>query len=146
MFTHERTSLGMVNFNLSATVTSGGRDHVIYSKPLEVDVVDGYAISPPEKPLILLAGGDAAWLGSIWRDPEFRRSVKVSALGLPTGVQCKEAELAGDQTDYDLQCASAEDVPPGEYEVEIRAESMLSDEGTTPYILDPVKAQLTIRQ
>ena len=146
MFTHERTSLGMVNFNLAATVTSGGRDQIIYSKPLEVDVVDGYKLSSPEQRLILSAGGDGTWLGSIWRDPEFRRSVKVSALDLPTGVQCKEAELAGDQTDYELQCASAEDVAPGDYEVEIRAESMLSDEGTTPYILDPVKAQLTIRQ
>ncbi len=145
MFTHERTSLGMVNFNLSATVSADGREHFIYSKPLEVDVVDGYKLMSPEAPLVLGAGTEGAWMGSIWRDPEFGRTVKVSAVDLPTGVQCQEAELPAGQTGYELHCESAPDAAKGEYEVEIRAESMLSDEGTTRYLVDPVKARLTLQ-
>ena len=145
MFTHERTSLGMVNFNLSATVSAGGREFVIFSKPLEVDVVDGYKLMSPEAPLVLNPGTAEAWMGSIWRDPEFRRTVKVSAVDLPTGVQCQEAEVPSDQTGYELKCESAADVAAGDYEVEIHAESMLSDEGTTRYLVDPVKATLTVQ-
>lgn len=145
MFTHERTSLGMVNFNLSATVNAQGREHVVYSQPLEVDVVDGYKLSSPEAPLVLGTGTSATWTGSIWRDPEFRRTVKVSAVDLPTGVQCQEAELSGDQTAYELRCKSAGEVDQGDFEVEIRAESMLSDEGTTRYLVDPVMAKLSVQ-
>ena len=145
MFTHERTSLGMVNFNLSATVSSGGREHVIFTKALEVDVVDGYKLMSPEDPLVLNPGTAGAWMGSIWRDPEFRRTVMVSAIGLPNGVHCQEVEVPSDQTGYELRCRSTGDVATGEYEVELRAESMLSDEGTTRYLVDPVKARLTVQ-
>ena len=146
MFTHERTSLGMVNFNLSAVVTGGGRDHQLFSKSLEVDVVDGYTLAAPTEPLVLEAGSERRWEGKIWRDSEFRRTVDVSALGLPSGVKCKPAELKDEQVRYELVCTAGPDAPEGDFEIEIKAESVLSDEGTTPYIADPAKAVLTIRR
>ncbi len=146
IFTHERTSLGMVNFNLAAEISLDGRDETIYSQPLEIDVVDGYTLASPESQLVLGVGSAGRWEGSIWRDPEFRRTVKVSAVGLPSGVQCAEAELAEDQTHYALQCNAESGAPEGQYEVEIRAESMLSDEGTTRYLAEPAKATLAIRR
>lgn len=144
MFTHERSSLGMVNFNLRATVTVDGRDMTILSKPLEVEVVDGYGLEAPESTLAIGAGSEALWTGSIWREPEFRRTVTVSALGLPAGLECTKAELGSEETRYELHCSASSDVPVGEHDVEIRAESMLSDEGTTPYIVDPVDASLVV--
>ena len=146
MFTHERTSLGMVNFNLSATVSADGRETTIYSKALEIDVVDGYGLESPEAPLVIEAGSEASWTGSIWREPEFVRTVTVSAVGLPVGLECQDAELASEKTGFELRCAARPDAPLGEHEVEIRAESMLSDEGTTRYIVDPVKTTLTVRR
>ena len=143
MFTHERTSLGMVNFNLSAQVKVGDREETVISQPLEIDVVEGYKLAEPPTALSLASGGEGLWHGSIWRDAEFRRAVTVSATDLPSGVRCESAELHEDQTAYELRCEAA-DAPLGEYEVEIRAESVLSDEGTTPYVVDPVKAKLTI--
>lgn len=145
MFTHERTSLGMVNFNLSATVSADGRETTIYSKALEIDVVDGYGLEPPGAPLTIEAGSEGIWTGAIWREPEFRRTVTVSAVGLPGGLECESAELAGEQTGFELRCTAAPSVPSGEHEVEIKAESMLSDEGTTRYIVDPVTTTLTVR-
>ena len=146
IFTHERTSLGMVNFNLSATVSADGRESIVQSKPLEVDVVDGYGLETPGHSLVIGADSEGSWNGSIWREPEFRRTVTVSAVGLPSGLQCEAAELAADQTSYELRCTASPDAPAGEHEVEIRAESMLSDEGTTPYLVDPVKAMLVIER
>lgn len=145
MFTHERTSLGMVNYNLSTTVSADGREFVVYSKPLEVDIVDGYGLMPLSTGLEMQSGAAGDWEGEIWRDPEFKRTVSVTAVGLPAGVQCEQEEVAGDATGYRLQCETGADVAPGEYEVEIRAESMLSDEGTTRYLVEPVTAKLTIR-
>ncbi len=144
MFTHERSSLGMANLNITATVTSGGRDEQIISKPLEIDVVDGYALSSPEEPLDIQAGSKTTWKGSLWRDPLFQRSINVSVVGLPLGVSCQSAELASPTTDYALECEATDKAPEGEHEVEIRAESVLSDEGTTPYIVDPAKAIVRI--
>ena len=145
MFTHERTSLGMVNYNLTMTVSAGGRDHLLYSKPLEVDVVDGYGLMPAGRGLELRAGDFGIWEGAIWRDPEFKRTVTVTAVGLPAGMQCEPAEVASGATGYELKCEAGADAAAGEYDVEIRAESMLSDEGTTRYLVDPVAARLSIR-
>ena len=146
MFTHERTSLGMVNFNLAATVKFGDSERTVVSKPLEVDVVDGYMLTPPADELVVQQAGESSWEGSIWRDDEFRRAVTVSAIGLPAGVECEAAELIDAQTAYTLQCKAAADAPEGAHDIEIRAESVLSDEGTTPYVVDPVKTQVTIRR
>ena len=144
MFTHERSSLGIVNFNLSGTVSSGGKDHTILSRSLEVDVVDGYGLEPPAGPLGIAAGTRGSWTGSIWRDPLFQRTVRVSVIGLPAGVQCQEAEVASDETSYELECEATGNAAAGNYDVEVRAESMLSDEGTTRYIVDPVEAKVTV--
>lgn len=146
IFTHERTSLGMVNFNLTATIVAGGREHTVISQPLEVDVVDGYTLDTPPKDLELAAGGQGRWQGAIWRDPDFRREVTVSAIGLPSDVTCEEVVLADDQTGYELACSAGAKAPEGSHEVEIRAESVLSDEGTTPYIAEPAKASVVIRR
>lgn len=144
MFTHERSSLGMVDFNLTSTIIANGREMTIVSQPLEIDVVDGYGLEDPEGPLVIAAGGDAQWTGSIWREAEFRRTVTVSVLGLPKGLECQPVELGDGRTEFELPCSAAADVPRGSHDVEIRAESVLSDEGTTPYIVDPVKATLRI--
>ena len=144
IFTHERTSSGMVNFNLSTTVTAGGREHVLYSKPLEIEVADGYGLRPAGAPLQLIPGSPTAWRGEIWRDPEFGRTVTVTAVGLPVGVQCEKAQLQGRETSYELSCRAAADADRGDFEVEIRAESVLSDEGTTKYLVEPVQARLSV--
>ncbi|MCY4536460.1 MAG: hypothetical protein OXB91_13920, partial [Bryobacterales bacterium] len=146
MFTHERTSLGMVNFNLSATVQVGGHKQTVLSKPLEVDVVDGYGLMPPKAGFSLQQANESLWQGSIWRAAEFRRAVTVSAIGLPSGVECEAAELLETQSAWSLRCKAADDAPEGDHEVELRAESILSDEGTTPYVVEPVKATVTIRR
>lgn len=146
IFTHERTSLGMVNFNLTATIVAGEREHTVISQPLEVDVVDGYTLDAPAMDLELAAGGQGRWQGAIWRDPDFRREVTVSATGLPSDVSCEAAVLADDETGYELACSAGAKAPEGSHEVEIRAESVLSDEGTTPYIAEPANASLVIRR
>lgn len=146
IFTHERTSLGMVNFNLTATIVAGEREHTVISRPLEVDVVDGYTLDAPTKDLELAAGGQGRWQGAIWRDPDFRREVTVSAIGLPSDVSCEAAVLADDEIGYELACSAGAKAPEGSHEVEIRAESVLSDEGTTPYIAEPAQASLVIRR
>lgn len=144
LFTHERSSLGKMNFNLSSTVSFGGRDWKLLSEPLEIEVVDGYGLNAAGPPLAIAQGGDAVWRGSIWREPEFRRTVKVSAIGLPPEVECQEDRLDGESTDFALQCTAGSGAPAGEHVAEIRVESVLSDEGTTKYIVDPVKSTVSV--
>ena len=146
LFTHERTSLGKVDLNLTATVEVDGRKETLVSQPLEIDVVDGYTLAAPERSLVLGTDRESLWEGSIWRDPEFQRTVTVSAVGLPLGVACEQAELAAGQTRYALPCTAGANAPEGEHEIEIRAESVLSDEGTTPYVAEPAKTTLVIER
>ena len=107
-------------------------------------MVDGFGLKPPENKLKIVAGQSGVWTGSIWRDPEFRQTVNVRAENLPVDVKCNEAELADAASRYELKCTAAEGVPAGEYEVEIQAESILSDEATTPYVAEAAKTRLTI--
>ncbi len=144
IFAHERTSLGTVDFNLRASVKRGDRELPVLSKPLEIEIVEGYGITPPEAMLELAAGDSGTWTGSIWREGRFRRTVTVTAIGLPSGLACEAAELVGDETDFELRCSASLTAPVGAHEVEIKAESVLSDEGTTPYPADPAKARVTI--
>ena len=143
IFPHERTGLGTMDFNLAAQVRAGGRTRTVYSAPLELEVVDGYGLKPASA-LKIAAGGSQTWSGSIWRDREFRQTVRVRAENLPVGVECEPAELVADAADYRLQCAASADVAAGEYAVAIQAESILSDEATTPYTADPAQTTLTV--
>ncbi len=143
IFPHERTGLGKMDFNLAAQVRVGGRTRTVYSAPLELEVVDGYGLRPAPA-LRIAAGGSETWSGSIWRDPEFRQTVRVRAENLPVGVECEPAELVADAADYRLRCAASTDVAAGEYEVAMQAESILSDEATTPYTVDPAETTLTV--
>ena len=144
MFPHERTDLGTTDFNLGVAVRSQGRTRTVYSEPLEIEVVDGFGLEAPENQLSIASGKSAVWTGSIWRDPEFRQTVKVRAENLPVDVKCDGAELADEATRYELKCTVAEGVPAGEYDVKIQAESILSDEATTPYVAEAAKTKLTI--
>ncbi len=143
IFPHERTGLGKMDFNLAAQVRAGERIHTVYSAPLEIEVVDGYGLKPAPA-LKIEAGGSETWSGSIWRDPEFRQTVRVRAENLPVGVECEQSELVADAAEYRLRCAASADIAAGEYEVAIQAESILSDEATTPYTADPAKTKLTV--
>ncbi len=146
IFVHERTALGMVNFHLTSTVSASGRDWMLVSKPLEIEVVDGYGLAGAEPGFGIDTGSEAIWRGSIWRDREFQRTVTITVVGLPPAVVCEEARLGGNDTDFELRCTAAGNAPTGEHDVEIRAESVLSDEGTTKYLADPITTTLSIRR
>ena len=144
IFAHERTSLGTVNLSLRAGVEGAGRKEEIISRPLVVEIVEGYGISPLEAPLKISAGGEATLEGTIWRDDRFRRTVSVSAVGLPPEIRCEASDLVNDQVGFELHCSADPDAPVGMHEIEVKAESVLSDEGTTPYPAEPAKARLAI--
>ncbi len=144
MFAHERTELGPADFNFEATIRDGDRTRIIYSQPLEIEVVDGYSVGSPEVELTLSQGGLGQWAGSLQRDPEFTQPVTVKAENLPLGVRCETVQVPPAQTDYAIPCEADPTAPPGEYEVEIQASSKLSDEETTPYNVQPGSAKLVI--
>ncbi|MDE0102207.1 MAG: PPC domain-containing protein [Bryobacterales bacterium] len=146
IFSHERTSLGTMNLNLRASLRIADREQQLISRPLEVEVVEGYGINPLQQGLELAQGGDGTWRGSIWREDVFRRTVSVSATGLPAGIRCETTELEGEQTEFELACSASTDAPIGEHDVDVKAESVLSDEGTTPYPADPANGRITVRR
>ena len=129
----------MTQFSLTATIRSAGRTRTIYSQPIEIDVVDGYSMEPPENELILSQGGSGEWAGSIRRDAEFTQPVTVKTENLPIGVSCEEASVGTERSTYEIRCQAAPTTAAGEYEVEILASSKLSDEETTP--LQPAPGQ-----
>ena len=146
IFAHERTPPGLTQFSLTATIRSAGRTRTIYSQPIEIDVVDGYSMEPPENELILPQGGSGEWAGSIRRDAEFTQPVTVKAENLPIGVSCEEASVGTERSTYEIRCQAAPTTAAGEYEVEILASSKLSDEETTPYNLPPASVKLLVKE
>ena len=146
IFAHERTPPGPTEFSLTATIRSGDRTRTIYTQPIEIDVVDGYSLEPPENELTLFQGGSGVWAGSVRRDAEFTQPVTVKAENLPLGVRCEEAQVGTERTAYVIRCQAAPTTPAGEYEVEILASSKLSDEETTPYNLPPASVKLVVKE
>lgn len=146
IFAHERTPPGPTEFSLTATIRSGDRTRTIHTQPIEIDVVDGYSLEPPENELTLSQGGSGEWAGSVRRDAEFAQPVTVKAENLPLGVSCEEARVGTERTAYVIRCQAAPTAPAGEYEVEILASSKLSDEETTPYNLSPASVKLVVKE
>ena len=70
--------------------------------------------------------------------------VTVKVENLPLGIECAEATLTPGASRYALDCKAEMSVQPGEYEVDLLATSQLSDEGTTPYDLEPLTAKLVV--
>ena len=146
IFAHERTPPGPTEFSLTATIRSGDRTRTIYTQPIEIDVVDGYSLEPPENELTLSQGGSGEWAGSVRRDAEFTQPVTVKAENLPLGVRCDEASVGTGRTTYEIRCQASPAAAAGNYEVEILASSKLSDEETTPYNLPPARVKLTVKE
>ena len=144
LFAHERTGLGPSDFQLQAEVSVGGRTTTVYSQPMVIDVVPGYSIDAPAEPIRISAGTDLELSGDLMRDPEFPHPVTVKVENLPLGVECAEATLNPGDARYALDCKAEMSAQPGEYEVDLLATSQLSDEGTTPYDLEPMTAKLIV--
>ncbi len=144
LFAHERTGLGPSDFQFQAEVSDGGRTTTVYSQPMVIDVVPGYSIDPPAEPIRISAGRDLKLSGDLRRDPEFPHPVTVRVENLPLGVECAEATLTPGDARYALDCKAEMSAQPGEYEVDLLATSQLSDEGTTPYDLEPLTAKLVV--
>ncbi len=144
LFAHERTSLGPTYLQLQAEVIDDGKRYTVFSQPMIIDVVPGYSIDAPETPVRISAGTDAKIAGEMMRDAEFPHTVTVKAENLPLGVECAETHLTPGATRYSLNCKAGMSAQPGEYDVDLLATSQFSDEGTTPYDLEPLTAKLVV--
>ena len=146
LFAHERTGLGPSDFQFQAEVSDGGRTTTVYSQPMVIDVVPGYSIEAPPEPIRISAGAGSALSGELMRDPEFPHPVTVKVENLPLGVECAESTLNPGDARYSLDCKAEPSAEPGAYEVDLLATSQLSEEGTTPYDLEPLTAKLVIER
>ena len=130
---------------LAAQIRSNGGMQQIVSPAITVDVVQGYDVGAPEKPVAVTSNRPFAIGGSFHREPNFDSEVIVEAENLPLGVECATAAIAGNPSDYTLDCQAGE-VAGGEYKISITPKSVLASRGkeAVPYNVTPVDATLVV--
>ncbi len=131
---------------LNSEIRHAGVKHSIYAPPITVDIVQGYRIESPDKPVTIQAGQEFTLNGSFEREPEFDSEVIVEAANLPIGVSCASQKINGTPSQYTLDCEAEISVEPGEYAVEITPRSVLAgrDKEAVPYNIPPVEAVIVV--
>ena len=131
---------------LETNVRHDGVDHTIYSPAITVDIVQGYSVGAPERPVAVRPGTRFSIKGSFAREPEFDSKVVIEAANLPVGVTCETDSIEDSPDDYSLACQAGTGVGAGEYLVEIAPRSVLASRGeeAVPYNIPPVETVLVV--
>lgn len=130
---------------LTAKIRVNGALQQIVSPAVVVDVVQGYRVEAPKKPIAVTRNGRFEIGGAFHREPDFDAEVIVRAENLPLGVECAPAAIADSPAGYTLRCRAGE-VTAGEYAVSIAPKSVLAgrNKEAVPYNVAPVEAALVV--
>lgn len=130
---------------LAAQIRGSGAVRQIVSPAITVEVLQGYRVDAPEKPIAVTRNRRFAVGGAFHREPDFDAEVIVEAENLPLGASCETAAIAGNPASYTLDCRAGE-VAAGEYKISIAPKSVLAGRGkeAVPYNIAPVEATLVV--
>ena len=131
---------------LQGRVRHEGAVHQIYSRAIEVEIVQGYEVGAPTGPVSVKAGGEFQISGSFARRAEFDSEVVLEAANLPPGVSCRPLTIGDSPESYSLSCEAEDAVEGGEHLIEVVPRSVLAgrDKEAVPYNISPVEAVLAI--
>ena len=120
---------------LTAPAMIGGRERTLASPAITFEVVQGYRVQPPTKPVVISRGDTAEITGAFHREPGFLSPVTVKANNLPLGVECEPVEIQASPNRYRLPCRADSTAQPGEYEVELAPASTLAGAFSNPRMI-----------
>ncbi len=130
---------------LKTEIERDGRTLEVVSPAITIEVVQGYQVTAPEKPVAVTPNQPFEISGAFQREAIFESEVVVEAENLPLGVKCQTATIADTPATYSLPC-TADAVEPGEHQISIAPKSVLAsrDKEAVPYNITPVSATLVV--
>jgi len=141
----ERGPLQKFNLVLTGEVETSSGLQTIYSRPLTVEVVQGYKIEIPATDITLQPGRTTELAGKVMREPTFNEPVTIKADFLPDRVASQPIEVPGDKDEFRLVFQAEASAPPGEHQIQLVFSSVVGNqERKVPYKIPPVVMRLFV--
>ena len=134
------------NMVVSGEVELDGGKHLVRSRSVTIEVVQGYRLVVQTESFLLQPGSETDLLGKLERDPLFDQPVTIKPEGFPRGVLCSPVEVPADVSEFRISCRAESWVSPGEYSIELSSSSVLArrEKEKVPYSIPPVPASLVV--
>ncbi len=141
----ERMQLQKFNVVLFGEVEAPGGSQIVYSRPVTLEVIQGYRIEVPITSITLQPGRTAELAGKVVREPTFNQAVTIKAEYLPDGVSAEAVEVPGDQQEFRLVLKADASAPPGDYDIQLTFSSLTgTKEKLIPYKIPPMTMRLNV--
>jgi len=141
----ERMPLQRFNVLLEGEVESSGGTQALYSRPLTVEVVQGYTIEIPSTSISLQPGQATDLVGKLKREPSFSEPVTLKADFLPDKVSSQLVEVSGNQEEFRLTFQADASAVPGNHDFQLVSSSFTgSKEKKVPYKIPPLVLRLIV--
>jgi hypothetical protein len=141
----ERMPLQKFNVILEGEVETGGGMQAVYSRPLTIELVQGYTIEIPATSISLQPGQVTELIGKVKREPTFSEPVTLKADFLPDKVSSQSVEIPGNQEEFRLTFQADASAVPGEHDFQLVSSSLTgSKEKKVPYKISPLVLRLVV--
>src|SRR5262249_4173853 len=99
----------------------GGREAIVTSPPLTIELVRAFAIQVPVEEIVLARGGAAEIAGKIHRQYPYQETVGLKVEDLPLDVTAESVEVPSSDAAFKIKLQAGAGAEPGEYTLRLAA-------------------------
>ncbi len=141
----ERVPLQKFNLVLLGEVETGNGAQTIYSRPLTVEVVQGYRIELPMTEITLQPGHTVEVAGKVVREPSFNEPVAIKADSLPDKVTSQPVEVLAGKEEFRMVFDAQASASQGEHQIQLVFSSVIGNQTRkVPYKIPPMIIRLLV--
>jgi hypothetical protein len=141
----ERVPLQKFNLVLLGEVESGNGAQTIYSRPLTVEVVQGYRIELPMTEITLQPGHTVEVAGKVVREPSFNEPVAIKADSLPDKITSQPVEVLAGKEEFRMVFDAQTSASQGEHQIQLVFSSVIGNQTRkVPYKIPPMIIRLLV--
>jgi len=141
----ERVPLQTFNLVLLGEVETSNGAQTIYSRPVTVEVVQGYKIELPVTQITLQPGHTVELAGKVVREPSFNEPVTIKADSLPDKITSEPVQVLPGKDEFRMVFEAQTSASPGEHQIQLAFSSVIGNqERKVPYKIPPREIRLLV--
>jgi hypothetical protein len=114
-------AIGTFDIALQARPDLGGRETIVTSPPLVIELVRAFAVQVTAEEIVLARGGAAEIAGKVHRQYPYQEEVGLKVEDLPLDVTAESVDVPSSDAAFKIQLRAGAAAEPGEYTVRLAA-------------------------